>query len=102
MRRKNLAKAINLGSTHVAKLTKEKLRAMASTYVSETDFDGNERLDKAEFTEFFLNFNAYCLQESEINILFDKFKGRDGSLTVEQFAECLFECLIPEGLENME
>ena len=103
LKKKELQRAINTDCTHVGKLTHKKVQEMATAYVALVDEDQNGTIEKNEFLEFFTNFDGVCLSEDEINQMFeDADADGSGHLSVQEFAECLFLIIVPEGFEDME
>ena len=59
-------------------------------------------IERSEFHEFFLNFDGICLNESEIDQLFNEAdRDHGGHLSVQEFSDCLFQIIIPEGFDDM-
>lgn len=103
LKKKELQKAINTDCTHVGKLTHKKVQEMATAYVTLVDENQNGMIEKDEFLEFFTNFDGICLGDDEINQMFaDADRSGTGHLSIQEFAECLFLIIVPEGFEDME
>ena len=96
-----LCKSINLGATHVGKLTPEKVQAMAMEWIELVDVDRNGAIELDEFVDFFRNIDGVYMSDEEIEQMFRGFdKSGDGSLTPEEFAHALYVILVPEGHED--
>lgn len=103
IKKRELQRAINADSTHVGKLTHEKVQQMATSYVNLVDADQNGLIEKDEFIEFFTNFDGICLSDEEITYLFKEAdKNGGGHLSIQEFAEALFKIIVPEGFEDMD
>ena len=103
MKKKALTEAINKQSTHVGKLTRRKVAEMALEYVTLVDANSNGMIERSEFHEFFSTFDGICLADAEIDDMFDiADQDKGGHLSVEEFAGCLFQIIVPEGFDDSD
>ena len=71
---------------------------MANNYITLIDEDKNGLLSINEFSEFIATFDGITMTENEVTKLFNLSDiDKDGFLSNREFADCLFEMIIPEG-----
>lgn len=75
---------------------------MALSYVTLVDRDCNGMIERDEFHEFFENFDGIVMSSAEIDIMFNEAdRDKGGHLSVKEFAECLFQIIVPEGFDDL-